>query len=216
MPVERDRPGRPPHRDYPRPGTPAPHALEDSGEILPPPIPHESNLGGDTPLHDVLDRVGSRVGRLSDRDVEIVTQIFEHVNRGRKRQADDTMELEQKVAKVPGLDRGALLADMPSWQPFKSDRERLGKLEEAVGLWQAVVRGLKRWVFTSGAGVLLALATALYSCGVKSGLSKAAEARAVEQARALVEATAKNNSQDVEIGALRAVLLTRFHNTNGD
>lgn len=225
MPDERDAPGRPPHRDHAGRGLPRapsqPRAIDDSGEINPPPVPNVSNLGGDTPLVDVYARIEERVGRLSDRDRELVAVMYAHTEAARRRGADADLEISAQVtrAATPEVDRAelarALCADMPDWEPFKSTGRRLAKLE-AIEQGRAKAWGwLKGIVSANGIAALLALGTALYACGQKSGRSESDQAAAKELREAVNANTAANARQDVALGAVQALVNLLVQRTNG-
>jgi hypothetical protein len=81
--------------------------------------------------------------------------------------------------------------------------ERLSKLEAACEPVSAAVQAVKRRVWVSGGGAVIAIVVAIYGFGVKAGLARSAEADALELRRQLDKAIETNHRQDIALGSLR-------------
>lgn len=175
-----------------------------------------------TPLPKLLAGLEDELGPLTNRERRMVALLHGHMSHGRQRQADQILAVNQKAA-AGGVDvdelRKSMAVDIANWQPFKGDRERLEKLEEAEAGRAKVLGGIRRYALAGLTTALVALGGGLIDYGRRQASGDSARDQAAADRQALIEQTAKNHAQDIEIGVLRALVRTLERNnrrTNGD
>jgi hypothetical protein len=172
-----------------------------------------------TPIDKLIAAIRTEVGGyLTARDELMLREYEKHRERVQERS-----EKRYPHSQGPEVDRAKLASllehDMTGWPPFKDQAARLASLEAAEAGRAKVLTGVKRWVWASGLTALIALGGVLVDYGRRQAAGDSARDQAAADRQALIEQTARNHAQDIEIGVLRALVRTLERNNrriNGD